>query len=310
MSTAGCLLIGCVGLTVAALSDSKAILLDGAFNLVFAIAGMLTIRVARLVQRGDDERFPLGYGFFEPLMNGAKGLLVFGLSLLALLDAAMSLASGGREIGAGLAVGYGVFASAACWALAGLSTRGARRSGSPLVAADAQNWRVNALISSAVLLAFLAIPLLRATSFSQVVPYVDPTLVLVVVLISLVVPVRMAWKALMELLNRAPDATVLAEVETTVRRSLEPLPVEELFVRVIQPGRTRFVSAHVVLPKDYEVGSLELFDELREQALRSLQASHAASIVDLIFSADRRWGAPIREFNGSGAAGAPQEIPS
>ena len=292
LSTAGCLVIGCVGLTVAALSDSKAVLLDGAFNLVYAVAGVFTLRVARLVQAGDNARYPLGYSFFEPLMNGAKGTLVLGLSVLALFDATYALATGGRNVAAGMAVGYGVFASIACWMLAAIAVRGAKRSGSPLVAADAQNWTVNALISTAVLAGFLAMFVIRGTSYEHLLPYVDPTLVLVVVLISIAVPIRMAWAALMELLNRAPNAEIVDKVEATIAQVVSALPVTELFVRVIQPGRTRYVSAHVVLPKNYTVGDLTLFDSLRDEAQSALVALHETTIVDLLFSADPKWGAP------------------
>jgi cation diffusion facilitator family transporter len=292
LSAAGCVIIGCVGLTVAALSGSKAVLLDGAFNLVYAVAGVFTLRVARLVQAGDNARFPLGYSFFEPLMNGAKGALVLGLSVLALFDAIYALATGGREIAAGMAVGYGVFASVACWTLAAIATRGAKQSGSPLVEADAQNWTVNALISTAVLGGFLGMFALRGTRYEHLLPYVDPTMVLVVVLISVAVPIRMSWAALMELLNRAPNAKIVDEVESTIASVVAALPVTDLFVRVIQPGRTRYVSAHVVLPKDYKVEDLALFDSLRDEAQSALVALHETTIVDLLFSADPKWGAP------------------
>ena len=73
------LLIAGVGLVVSALSSSQAILLDGVFNLTYFAAGLFTLKVARLVARGDDERFPYSYAFFEPLVNGLKGVLVLGI---------------------------------------------------------------------------------------------------------------------------------------------------------------------------------------------------------------------------------------
>ena len=66
-STIGCVVIGCVGITFAALAHSQAILLDGAFNLTYFVTGIFTLKVARLVRQGDDERFPYGYSFFEPM---------------------------------------------------------------------------------------------------------------------------------------------------------------------------------------------------------------------------------------------------
>ena len=297
ISTAGNLVIGTVGVVVAVLSHSQAIMLDGVFNLIYFGTGLFTLKVASLVVRGDDARFPVGYGFFEPLINGIKGLMVLGISVMALIGAIEALFSGGRLVALGFATAYGAFAVAACWSLAYLTHRGATRSGSPLLKADAENWLVNGAISSAVLLAFLAVYLIRDTEFSYLTPYIDPLLVVTVVLISISVPIRMAWNALMELLNRAPSRKVVESVEEVVARCLADLPVTESFVRVLQPGRTRLVSVHVVLPEDYPLAGLGELDKIRERTQTELQNLHEATFVDLIFTADRRWGAPLSAGN-------------
>ena len=292
-STAGNLIIGLVGIIVAELSHSQAIMLDGVFNLIYFVTGLFTLKVARLVISGDDDRFPVGYGFFESLVNGIKGLMVLGISVMALIGAVEALISGGRAVALGYATAYGVFAATACWSLALVTHRAASRSGSPLLRADAENWLVNGAISSAVLLAFVGVYLIQQTRFSHLTPYIDPILVLVVVLISISVPIRMAWKALMELLNRAPSPEVVQGVEEAVQASLKDLPVLESFVRVLQPGRTRMVSVHVVLPEDYPVTSLGQLDDIRARVLTALEKLHRPTIVDVIFTADRLWGAPI-----------------
>ena len=117
-SAIGNALVACVGVTVAAFSSSQAILLDGLFNLTYFATGLFTVRVATLVAGGDDERFPHGYAFFEPLVNGIKGMLVLGVSVMALTGAVEALLAGGRPIAAGMAIAYGVFASITCWTIA------------------------------------------------------------------------------------------------------------------------------------------------------------------------------------------------
>ncbi len=107
VSTAGNLIIGSVGVLIAVLSHSQAIMLDGVFNLIYFGTGLFTLKVARLVSRGDDARFPVGYGFFEPLINGIKGLMVLGISVMALIGALEALFSGGRAIDLGYATAYG-----------------------------------------------------------------------------------------------------------------------------------------------------------------------------------------------------------
>lgn len=132
----------------------------------------------------------------------------------------------------------------------------------------------------------------KNSSLEYIVPYIDPALVLIVVLISISVPVRMAWQALMELLNRAPSPEVVQQVDDIVKKCTAELPIQSLFVRVIQPGRTRMVMAHVVLPTDFQVEGLPSLDTLRDETLKELKRAHLATVLDMVFTADPVWGAP------------------
>jgi predicted Co/Zn/Cd cation transporter (cation efflux family) len=270
-------------------------LLDGLFNLTYFATGLFTVKVASLVAGGDDERFPHGYAFFEPLVNGIKGMLVLGVSIMALVGSLQALLSGGRTIAAGMAIAYGVFATVVCWSLALVMKRGVKTTDSPLVEADAENWLVNAAISSCVLLAFAGIFLLKAMGLDRLAPYVDPIVVLTVVAISIAVPVRMAWNALMALMNRAPSHRIIEQVTEIVESSIADLPVQERFIRVIQPGRQRMVLVHLVLPADYALERLSNLDAIRMKTFLALREAHVATFVDILFTTDRQWGAPLSD---------------
>lgn len=291
-SASGNLVIGIVGLTFSVITSSQAILLDGLFNLTYFASGLFTLKVARLVTKEDDECFPVGYVFFEPLINGIKGVLVLGVSVMALAGALQALFSGGRSISAGMAIVYGVFAASACFLLAIITRIGANRTKSPLIDTDAENWIVNAAISSAVLFAFVGIFIIKDSRFSFFVPYVDPSLVLIVVLISISIPVRMAWQALMELLNRAPAQDVVRQVRRIIQNEVSSLPIEKLFVRVIQPGRTRMVLVHAVLPENFHINGLAELDDIRRRTITSLKKEHLATILDMVFTMDSKLAEP------------------
>ena len=52
-----------------------------------------------------DERYPLGYKWYEPMVNGLKAMLVLGVSVLAFFGAGAALISGGNTIITGVAIG-------------------------------------------------------------------------------------------------------------------------------------------------------------------------------------------------------------
>ncbi len=295
ISAVTCLVVGCVAIVFVYLSSSQAILLDGVFNIIYFLTGLFTLRIARLLREPGDEEFPFGFAYFEPLINGVKGALVLGMSLIALAGAVTAAASGGREIEAGAAVGYAVFATVACWgAFLGIR-RVSKRTNSPLLRADAANWMVNGAVSTAVLLAFLSMYLIRAMGADHLLPYVDPVLVIALVVVTISVPARQAWKALMEMLNRAPSVKVRARIKTIVESSIRDLPAEQVFVRVVQPGRLRYVSAHIVLPGDFKTESLGIFDEIRRRIWEALQTDHPGTILDVVFTTELRWGVDAKQ---------------
>jgi cation diffusion facilitator family transporter len=292
LSAFACLAIGVVGVGCAALTGSEAILLDGCFNLSYFAMGLLTLKVLGWVARGDDERFPFGYGYFEPLVNGMKSLLVSGVSLKALFGAVDALLSGGRAISVGWAVVYGVVASLACWSMAVVTRRAQRRIASPMVQADAENWLVNAAVSSAVLAAFVTVAVLERTGHAAIVPYVDPLLVTLVVLLSIAIPVRIAWHSLMGLLNRAAAPEVIETARFAVREGLAELPVRDLAVRVIKPGRMHMIAAHVLLEAGRSPAVAEL-DAARQRVGQRLLAHDPNVILDVIFTEDPQWFAEL-----------------
>jgi cation diffusion facilitator family transporter len=292
ISVGGSLLVGIAGLVFSVVTESQAILLDGLFNLTYFIVGLFTLKVAKLVQQGDDEYFPAGYLFFEPLINGIKGMLILGISLMALWDAGRALFSGGRSISAGFAVVYGLIATLVCWGVAFSLRRKAAGSNSPLLKTDAAGWIVNAAISTATLIAFVSIVLLEKSPYSSVVPYMDPLLVVLVGAITLHVPVRMAWDALMELVNRSPSLEIRSSVRTSVEEALANVPIQELQVRVLQPGRTRLVFVHVILEAEAAM-TVEAMDRLRDQLQSVLSELHSTTQLDVLFSKNPKWASPF-----------------
>ncbi len=303
LSAAAALVMALLGAAFVVASQSRVILLDGVFNAVYFGAGLATLRIERLLREPDNARFPFGHAYFESLVNAGKGLLILGISAIALGDAVVALTTGGQAIATEFAITYAVLAVAVCGLSAAVLRRGARRLDSPLVRADANNWLLNAAVSCAVLAGFCAAPLLTALGWSAGVAYIDPLLVAGVVLVFLGVPVRMARQSILELLNRAPDAALERRVTEAVDDALARLPVCARYVRMVRPGRTLYVLVHVVLPPRFPLDGLETLDTARSRLDATVRRVHSPLLLDAVFTADARWALP------SAGARAPTESP-
>ena len=71
-------------------------------------------------------------------------------------------------------------------------------------------------------------------------------------------------------------------------------------------GVKKLVLVHVVLPTDFELEGLSQLDKIRAQTQEDLSKAHVATIVDVLFTSDRQWGAPMSD-GGAGSTGPSQQ---
>jgi predicted Co/Zn/Cd cation transporter (cation efflux family) len=157
----------------------------------------------------------------------------------------MSIFADGREISSEPAIIYASIASVAGLIVTLMLYRSYKANKSPLVKADYQNWILNTIISSTVLVAFVTTWFLERTSFTDMLSYVDPFLTALVASLSIGIPVRMTWNALMGLLNKAPSFETTLKLEKAINTALSGLSINKIYVRMVQPGRVPYVLIHV-----------------------------------------------------------------
>jgi predicted Co/Zn/Cd cation transporter (cation efflux family) len=228
LSTVAALALGAIALIVALATESGAILLDAAFNLCFFATALFTLRVARLLKRPDDHDYPFGYLHFEPLINMLKGLLILGVGVFALADSAVAMYRGGTAVSAGIAFIYAIYATTHCAVILWMLRRAERQVQSPLVKGDVDNWTVNLAISIGMVVAFCLALLLQRWEMEGAAKLIDPILVSLVVLLTVVVPIRMCWHAILALLKRAGREGGhwhRGAGKASARRSARPRPV-------------------------------------------------------------------------------------
>ena len=270
-------------------TESTAIMLDGYFSLVGFVMALVTLRVATLVVQPPDEHFHFGYAQFEPFLNAVKGLLMLGVSGFALASAVTALLHGGREVNPGLAIVYAVIAMAGCFLVGAVQRRTAQRTGSPMLAVDAKNWLVDGAMSTVVALAFGAAWLLGRSSRADLVPFIDPLLVIGMVVAIAFVPIGILKESLREILTFAPDPAIQAQVRDRVEGALGDLPVASRQIRMMKVGRYLYILNQIVLSPEFRPGRVGELDLVRERIASALEGVEPTPVVDTLFTEDARW---------------------
>jgi len=267
---------GVLGTSFGIWLDSEAILLDGIFNWISFVMALVSLRVAALIERPGDAEFPFGYAAFEPAVNTVKAFLVLGVSGFALIGAIDTILGGGHAMKAGWAILYAVIAVTGCFSTAIYQSRVAKEVGSPLLAVDAKNWFVNGAISSTVGVAFAIALAIQGTAFDAAVPYIDSGLVVLLVVLTLPIPARMAIEGLGELLAFRPPEEDAAALKRAIAESSPP-EVSEFHIMANRLGRTLIVVVDAQVDPTRTLDELELVRKrIVDRALTDFSNLHMA----------------------------------
>lgn len=277
-----------LGIGFAILTSSDAVLLDGFFSLIGFAIGLVSLRVATLVRRPDDDLYHFGYAAYEPMLNLSKGLLMAFVTIFALVSAVEVALHGGHQIQAGWASVYAWIAAAGCFTVAIRQRVLARRTGSPLLAVDSKNWLIDGFMSVAVGVAFLVAILLVDTSYAYLLPYADPAVVIVLVVLSLPIPFKIIRDNWNQMLGRAPDESLQEKARAAVAKVLDPSGDYDTKIRMDQLGRLTYLQLYVVI-KGSDDPDVSRLDGCRVAVHDALRDDFDNLALDVVFTRDPRW---------------------
>jgi predicted Co/Zn/Cd cation transporter (cation efflux family) len=190
-------------------------------------------------------------------------------------------------LNAGKALIYSVIAMTGCFAVIAVQGRYARKADSPLLDLDVKSWKISAVISSAVAVAFVIAVILERTRYSHLVPYIDPLMVIILVLMSIKLPISALKEGILDLLLAAPRADMQKEIKQRISRAIDEYPVEDVDIRMVKVGRHIFVTAVLVLTADAPIQTVGNLDMIREEAALALEGVHPHIVLDILFTGNK-----------------------
>ncbi len=192
---------------------------------------------------------------------------------------------GGNSV-PGLAVIYSVIATAGCIIVTLIQKQYGKKVDSPLLALDIATWKLSGFISSAVAVGFGGAYLLSRTEYSWVVPYIDPVMVIILILVMIRLPLSALREGIGDLLLGAPPGEMQSRIKEKVSAVLSGFPMERHSVRMVKVGRHIFVTVNVLLPGGSPISSVADLDSMRQKIDSELKGLHPEIIADTLFTGD------------------------
>ncbi|WP_026375964.1 cation diffusion facilitator family transporter [Aestuariibacter salexigens] len=275
-----------VAFSFAFATHSDAILFDAIYSLIAFLIALLTLKVANLVQRPDDDRFHFGYTAIEPTLNMFKSIIIIVMCLYAVTSSINTLLSGGSSAEYDVGLIYGVVATLGCFGISIYMKLKSKNIRSDLIAVDSRTWFIDGVLSASILCAFALAYGIQHTAFAHYAPYVDPVLLIVLGVAMLPIPGRILLDSLNEVINKAPPESVSRVIEKKLKKTLVDVPYEHVEVRISKRGRDVYLLVHIIVDDSFRFATVSDLDDIRIQCEAEMRAWDPAIIMDILFIRD------------------------
>jgi cation diffusion facilitator family transporter len=295
----GDVILAALGITFFYLTHSQAILMDGVYPLIDLVAALLTLRVVTLITQQASESQPFGYAIFEPVLNFIKGILILLVILFALYAAIAAILHGGRQIDANIAVFYSVLSSLLGFSMSYALHRMNRKAQSSLIEVDLKGWLIGSVLSVAVGLSFAAAIWMEQAGFGHWVPYVDPTVILILIVLMLPMPLQILKHNAFQIIGRSGNHQKMELLQQEVEAVFATVVYQDVKVRYLQAGRMLYVQVYVQMAPESDFGLLEQ-DKYRDALFQHLRQRYDYLSLDVIYTTHPIWvarsvGTPVAE---------------
>ena len=268
------------------ISNSQSIYMDGIFSLVNMAMATITLILSRKIVSYKSEKFQFGIGQAEPMLNVIKALIFLGVLIFSLFLAIEALADGGREMNFDAGVIYALIAAAGCFLTSFLISRVERNTHSPMLTVERKAWFVDGVLSSAVLLVFGTGYLIRNSSLAIYLDYVDPAMMIILILMVLPIPVRIFRDNFFDLLFSAPPKETIENIEKHISTQLPRPGIQDYYFRTAKLGRFHEIHISVLMEKGKDLGA-KVLDEIRTTLDENINQEVPYAIITIETTMDR-----------------------
>ncbi|PSW65504.1 cation transporter [Photobacterium leiognathi subsp. mandapamensis] len=201
LSTVSSFSFAVIGIVLGSIVGSLVIVFDGAYSLVSLVLTMLSLGAAHYINKPEVDKNTPQFAMIEPSVIAIKGSVIAVMCLWSFYSAVEAILAGGRDINAGVALAFGMVSVVGCYATYRYIKLKSQNIDSALAQAEAKQWVMDTVISVAVLAGFFIAKLLMMTKYADYATYADPVMVVLASVYFIIVPVKMVWHSVHELLD-------------------------------------------------------------------------------------------------------------
>jgi predicted Co/Zn/Cd cation transporter (cation efflux family) len=282
ISMIGSFLLSVSAIIMAIIAESQAILLDGLYTFITLLMSLVSLKIISLVNLPETKHRPFGYVALEPFLNLVKSSIILILLIACLVTNIQTILTGGRNIILDVATIYTFICIAIYFAIIYMIKRCKRKTTSSILALEVKNWYIDTLITVGIAVSLGFVLIIFKLGFTSILPYIDPSLVIVIVLVSLPVPIKSLFLELKRLLLISPENYIEKEILVQIKPISKKYDFTNTSVYAVKTGRTYQMYLYTDIQKN-EV-TIEFLDNIRQDIRKEISKIYDRYYIDIVFS--------------------------
>lgn len=226
------------------------------------------------------EKHPYGYSQVESLFLLVKYSVLLALTCNLLVENVKLLFQGGHDVDAGSIAVFEFIVCLGCAAMYLLLSHYGKKYESDTIKAELYMWKLDIVSSMGVAAAFAVQMILVQTRGKFLVPYIDPTVAVIMALFLIKEPVKVIFRSIRNLVLFAPEKEVFDQIYAIVNKHMQEYPYEVTFLDVIQTGRKLWVEVYIGNQTD--VIHISILHRVRDEIKQELRHKYDQVYIEII----------------------------
>lgn len=270
------------GIVMAIYGQSLAILLDSLYTFLTLVMAFVSLKVVGFVEKPESKTRPFGYMAFEPFLNLLKSLILLVVLVMFFVTSVQELLSGGRMIALDVMIVYIAICLGIYAAIIFKLKRYGKQAKSSILDLEIRNWMIDAALTVGIMGSLLLAVLAISLGYDQILPYIDPSFVLVLVALSLPLPIKTAWTEIRRLLLISDDNDLETETRSQLATVFNQHGIEHAHIWGLKSGRFTYLFIYADLTQP--VKSVTELDEIRTEMFLKLSEIYDDFWADIQFT--------------------------
>lgn len=256
-----------ISLIIGLLVNSIALLLDSSVGLVATLVATLMFFSIKKIHQPPDDNYNWGYEKYEPFTVAVQGGLIIASCVVSAKFAIQNLIHV-EDITDYILPVTGTFISAGIGFIILLYLRSlSKHTNSTMLKSAAVQWYIDTVTSVVMFIGFLAGLYLKKTGYTQITPYIDPAMTLLLSFMLIRAPIQLAMANIYELLDASPGKTTRNKIQELVNNHY-PQEFNLDRLRIRKAGNKIFLDICFTIKKNLQVAEIEKLSHNFEKTLK------------------------------------------